>query len=105
MTKSIIPTTLAFEGHAPGQAPLPSWNDGPAKQNIVNFVREVTTTGNPQFVKPAERIAVFDNDGTLWTEQPMYFQLAFLIDRLKAMARNIPNGKTSHSLRPFWRAT
>jgi len=52
--------------------PLPSWNDGPARQAIVGFVERVTKPGTPDFVPPAERIAVFDNDGTLWSEQPMW---------------------------------
>ena len=54
-----------------GQAPLPSWNEGSTKQGIVNFVRGVTTVGDPRFVKSEERIAAFDNDGTLWSEQPI----------------------------------
>ena len=66
--------------------PLPSWNDGKAKQSIVNFVAKVTTEGSPDFVPPAERIATFDNDGTLWAEQPVYFQFAFAFDRVKALA-------------------
>jgi phosphoserine phosphatase len=66
--------------------PLPSWNDGSAKDAITQFVAAVTTEGGPGFVPAAERIAVFDNDGTLWVEQPMYTQLAFVMDRLKAMA-------------------
>jgi phosphoserine phosphatase len=78
---------------AQGPAKLPSWNEGPTKQSIVNFVRGVTTAGDSQFVKPEERIAVFDNDGTLWSEQPMYFQLAFVLDRLKAMAPQHPEWK------------
>jgi phosphoserine phosphatase len=73
---------------------LPSWNDGPAKQAIVAFVEKVTKAGSPEFVAPAERIAVFDNDGTLWAEQPMYFQLFFVADRVKAMAPQHPEWKT-----------
>ena len=65
---------------------LASWNDGKAKQSIVDFVKRVTTKGGKDFVPPAERIAVFDNDGTLWAEQPMYFQLSFALDRVKALA-------------------
>ncbi len=65
--------------------PLPSWNDGAAKQSIIGFVERVTKDGSPDFVPVPERIAVFDNDGTLWTEQPMYFQLAFVLDRVKAL--------------------
>jgi hypothetical protein len=60
---------------------LPSWNDGNAKQSILTFVAKVTKEGSPESVPPAERIATFDNDGTLWAEQPLYFQLAFAIDR------------------------
>jgi len=66
--------------------PLPSWRDGPAKQAITAFVAAVTQAGGADFVAPAERIAVFDNDGTLWVEQPMYTQLAFILDRVKALA-------------------
>lgn len=70
--------------------PLPSWNDGAAKAAITGFVTRTTMEGGPDFVPPAERIAVFDNDGTLWSEQPIYFQLAFAIDRVKAMAPQHP---------------
>jgi len=73
--------------------PLASWNDGPAKQAIVKFVAEVTTQGAPTFVAPGERIAVFDNDGTLWSEQPLYFQFMFVLDRIKAMAPQHPEWK------------
>jgi len=75
--------------------PLPSWNDGPAKARILRFVEDVTTPTSPQFVPPAERIAVFDNDGTLWSEQPLYFQLAFMLDRVKALAPQHPEWKTT----------
>ena len=70
--------------------PLPSWNDGAAKQAILQFVKEVTAKGSPKYVAPAERIAVFDNDGTLWVEQPMYVQLAFVLDRVKNLAPKHP---------------
>ena len=90
MTTSISPTMLASGEHAQDRDLLPSWNDGPTKQSIVDFVRRVTANGTPQFVKPEERIAVFDNDGTLWTEQPFYFQVAFILDRLKALAPQHP---------------
>ncbi len=72
---------------------LPSWNAGPAKQSIVEFVGKVTKEGTPEFVPMAERIAVFDNDGTLWSEQPMYVQLAFALDRVKALALKHPEWK------------
>ena len=65
---------------------LPSWNDGANKQAITGFVARITQQGGPDFVPPAERIATFDNDGTLWVEHPMYTQLAFVLDRVKAMA-------------------
>lgn len=74
--------------------PLPSWNEGPAKRSIIDFVAKVTTPGSPDFVPSAERLAVFDNDGCLWSEQPMYFQLAFALDRVKAMAPSHPEWKT-----------
>ncbi len=77
------------------QDPLPSWDDGAAKQAIVDVVNRVTTPGGPEFVPEAERIATFDNDGTLWAEQPAYFQLAFAIDRVKAMASEHPDWKTT----------
>jgi phosphoserine phosphatase len=77
---------------------LPSWNDGPAKQSIVAFVREVTAPGSAHFVAPAERIAVFDNDGTLWAEQPCYTQFVFAIDRVKAVGARHPEWTT---LEPF----
>jgi hypothetical protein len=76
------------------QDPLPSWNDGPAKQAIVSFVEKVTKEGSSDFVPPNERIATFDNDGTLWCEQPMYFQLLFALDRVKALAPQHPEWKT-----------
>jgi phosphoglycolate phosphatase-like HAD superfamily hydrolase len=72
---------------------LPSWNDGPAKQAIVAFVAKTTTAGSPDFVPPAERIATFDNDGTLWIEQPMYTQLLFALDRVKVLAPQHPEWK------------
>ena len=72
---------------------LPSWNDGAAKQSILNFVADVTQEGSPDFVPPADRIATFDNDGTLWVEHPMYTQLAFALDRVKAMAPMHPEWK------------
>ena len=74
--------------------PLPSWNDGPAKQAIIAFVGKVTKDGSPEFVPVPERIATFDNDGTLWAEQPMYFQLLFALDRVKALAPKHPEWKT-----------
>jgi len=76
------------------QDPLPSWNDGPAKKSIVDFVTKVTTTGSPDFVPVPERIATFDNDGTLWCEQPLPVQALFAFDRVKALAPRHPEWKT-----------
>jgi phosphoglycolate phosphatase-like HAD superfamily hydrolase len=73
---------------------LPSWNEGKAKQAIIDFVEKVTTTGSKNFVPPSERIATFDNDGTLWAEQPMYFQFYFALDRVKALAPKHPEWQT-----------
>jgi phosphoglycolate phosphatase-like HAD superfamily hydrolase len=70
--------------------PLPSWNDGPAKQNIISFVDRVTKSGDADFVPDERRIAVFDNDGTLWAEMPIYFQLAFAMDMIKSTAPSHP---------------
>jgi len=78
--------------------PLPSWNEGPVKRAILDFVPKVTTAGNRDFVPMAERIACFDNDGTLWTEQPNYIQALFALDRVKALASHHPDWKT---LEPF----
>ena len=74
--------------------PLPSWNDGAAKKNVVEFVAKVATEGSPDFVPLPDRVAVFDNDGTLWAEQPMYFQRIFALERVKALAPQHPEWKT-----------
>jgi haloacid dehalogenase-like hydrolase len=74
---------------------LPSWNEGSAKQAIVSFVAKVTTPGSPDFVPAAERIATFDNDGTLWAEQPLYVQMFFVLDRVKALAPQHPEWQTT----------
>jgi hypothetical protein len=80
---ALIATSWTVPGLA--QEPLPSWNDTAPRKAIVTFVERVTKQGSPDFVQPAERIATFDNDGTLWAEQPLYFQLLFAIDRVKAL--------------------
>lgn len=79
--------------------PLPSWNDGAAKSAITEFVARVTAEGGSDYIVPAERIAVFDNDGTLWSEQPLYFQFAFAMDRVKAMAPEHPEWKDAEPFR------
>jgi len=87
--------TLGFVGLAIAQTddPLSSWNDGEAKQSIIEFVSKATKQGSSDFVPVEERVATFDNDGTLWTEQPVYFQLLFAIDRVKALAPQHPEWK------------
>jgi phosphoglycolate phosphatase-like HAD superfamily hydrolase len=84
---------FSVQGAGAQTDPLASWNAGPAKQSIVAFVQAVTRAGGPDYVPPAERIAVFDNDGTLWAEQPVYFQFAFALDRVKALAPQHPEWK------------
>jgi phosphoglycolate phosphatase-like HAD superfamily hydrolase len=79
--------------------PLPSWNDGAVKKSITDFVARVTTPGSPDFVPVEERIATFDNDGTLWCEMPFYFQMAFAFDRVKEMAPQHPEWKTKEPFR------
>ncbi len=86
---------LAFTATLAAAAdPLPSWKDTAPKKAIVAFVAQVTREGSADFVPPVERVAVFDNDGTLWAEQPMYFQLLFALDRVKALAPQHPEWKT-----------
>lgn len=80
-----------------GTRPLPSWRDGPARAAILDFVRRVTSPG-PDFVVPMDRIAVFDNDGTLWAEQPVPVQAAFVLDRIRALAPQFPEW---HDQQPF----
>jgi hypothetical protein len=89
-----LASSLAAAASAATPDPLPSWNDGPAKQSIVHFVERVTKPGGPDFVPAPERIAVFDNDGTLWCEQPLPVQLYFALDRVKALAPQHPEWKT-----------
>jgi hypothetical protein len=90
----VLPETLlrAAAQTASGD-PLSSWNDGATKQSIVNFVAAVTREGSPDFVPAPQRVATFDNDGTLWSEHPMYVQMAFALDRVKAMAPLHPEWK------------
>jgi hypothetical protein len=96
LVSAIVSTLLpAFIAAAFAQTdPLPSWNDGAVKKSITDFVTKVTAQGGPDFVPEDQRIATFDNDGTLWAEQPMYFQLAFALDRVKAVAGQNPDWKT-----------
>ncbi|MBV4484817.1 haloacid dehalogenase-like hydrolase [Pseudomonas sp. SWRI153] len=87
--------TLVLPLLAQANEPLPSWNDGATKKSIIEFVQAVTEQGSKHFVKPAERIAVFDNDGTLWGEQPAYFELLFAFDEVKRTAAQHPEWKTT----------
>ena len=93
-TFAFLAIFVAGLANVQAQDPLPSWNDGTAKQSIVTFVGKVTKEGSPDFVPPNERVATFDNDGTLWCEQPIYFQLMFALDRVKALAPQHPEWKT-----------
>jgi phosphoserine phosphatase len=86
----VLSGTLSCADAALASDPLPSWNDGPAKQSILSFVEKVTTEGSPSFVPVPERIATFDNDGTLWCEQPVPVQVYFALDRVKALAPQHP---------------
>jgi hypothetical protein len=88
-----LAVSLLLVANASGADPLPSWNDTTTKAAIIEFVEKVTEKGSRHYVPPAERIATFDNDGTLWAEQPMYFQLIFAIDRVKELAPHHPEWK------------
>ncbi len=90
---SALLLSLLLAGPALAQDRLPSWNDSKTKQAILAFVQKVTAKGGADYVPPAQRIAVFDNDGTLWTEHPIYVQLAFALDRVKALAPQHPEWK------------
>ena len=91
---AVLAICLASVTLARAADPLPTWNDGPAKQSIINFVTKVTTPGSPNFVPVPERIATFDNDGTLWSEQPVPVQFYYVADRVKALAPQHPEWKT-----------
>lgn len=86
--------TLAANAAEAATDPLPSWNDGPTKQAIIDYVTRITKEGGPDYVAPKDRLATFDNDGTLWVEQPMYTQFVFAIDEVKAQANRHPEWKT-----------
>ena len=91
---NVLLSLLLFTNAALAADPLPSWNDTAPKRAIVAFVEQVTRDGSPDFVPVPERIATFDNDGTLWAEQPIYFQFLFAIDRVKTLAAQHPEWKT-----------
>lgn len=90
---SALPLFLMSAANATSQQnsdPLPSWREGPSKRAILDFVRDTTTTGTASYVDPADRLAVFDNDGTLWPEQPIYAEVAFAMERLRSLAHDRP---------------
>src|SRR5947199_9465205 len=89
-TFALLAIALAGFTTTYAQDPLPSWNDGPAKQAIVDFVRATTETGGAKFVPPEERIATFDQDGTLWVSHPMYSQVVYCLERVPALAEKKP---------------
>ena len=90
----VLAASLLLVAQAAAQTdPLPSWNDGPAKKAIVEFVQSTTTNSNPKFVPPAERVATFDQDGTLWVEHPMYSQVMYCLDRVPALVEAKPELK------------
>jgi phosphoglycolate phosphatase-like HAD superfamily hydrolase len=94
-----LSSLLVLGAHAQAQTdPMPSWNDGPAKQAIVSFVKETTTQGSPQFVDPVARVATFDQDGTTWVEQPLYSQVMFAFHQVGVMAAKDP---TLKDVEPF----
>jgi phosphoglycolate phosphatase-like HAD superfamily hydrolase len=94
-----LAASLLFAAQAFAQVdPLPSWNDGPAKKAIVEFVQSTTTNGSPKFVPPVERVATFDQDGTLWVEHPMYSQVMYCLDRVPALVEAKPELK---NVEPF----
>jgi phosphoserine phosphatase len=98
----VLVSAIAFRAAVPSWAqgnPLPSWNDSPSKQSIVDFVTRVTAMGGRDWVPVPERIATFDNDGTLWTEQPQYFQTIFAMDRVRAMVARHPEWRATEPFR------
>ncbi|MHC1777960.1 MAG: HAD family hydrolase [Lentimicrobium sp.] len=99
LTLTLMSTTLfsvAQKSLNPGEYdPLPAWSEGSSKNAIIGFVTKTTTEGSGDFIPVADRIACFDNDGTLWSEKPIYFQLAFAIDRVKALSPGHPEWKTT----------
>ena len=84
---ALLVVAVAGQSVATAQNPLPSWNDGPAKQAIVAFVHATIDKASPKFVKPEERIATFDQDGTLWVEHPLYTQLIYCLDRVPEVVK------------------
>lgn len=99
LTLPALATALSVSALSALADPLPSWNDTDAKAQIIAFVEDVTDPKSDDYVPPADRIATFDNDGTLWAEQPLYFQMIFAIDVIGELAQKDPSILTSHALR------
>src|SRR5438552_4536190 len=93
VTTALACIVVLIATNAQAADPLSSWNDSPAKQAIIEFVRATTTQGSPQFVPPEERIATFDQDGTLWVEHPMYTQVTYCLERVPALVEKKPELK------------
>ncbi|REK18695.1 MAG: haloacid dehalogenase-like hydrolase [Planctomycetota bacterium] len=100
----VVHLLLAIPAPVLAADPLPSWNDGRAKQAILKFVRAATDQDSPHFVKPGERIATFDNDGTLWVEKPVYTQVVFALDRVRELAPRHPEWKTEQPFKTLLEA-
>src|SRR5271165_3865439 len=98
ITFTLLAIALVSHGTTRAQDPLPSWNDGPTKQAILDFVRTTTETGGAKFVPPEERIATFDQDGTLWVEHPLYTQAMYCLARVPAVVEKKPE---LHKVEPF----
>src|SRR5882757_8749293 len=97
LSAPFLPSQVSAQGTTPTAA-LPSWNDGPARQAILDFVRDITERASPKFVPPEERIATFDQDGTLWVEHPIYSQVVYCLDRVPAVVEKNPKLK---NVEPF----
>ena len=93
-----LPTLFAAAAALAQDEPLASWNDGPAKQAILDFVKTTTDRASPNFVPPEDRVATFDQDGTLWVEHPLYAQAFFALDRLHEMAPQRPEWRTRRTV-------
>src|SRR6266446_1097388 len=98
-TFALLAVVIAGLTTAYAQDPLPSWNDGPAKQAIVDFVKATTEAGGANFVAPEERIATFDQDGTPWVEQPMYSQVMYCFHRVGAPVKEKPELKVEATVK------
>ena len=98
LVSSLVLTVLLSASIVSAADPLPSWRDGATKERLLGFVEQVTDPASAQFIEPEDRIATFDNDGTLWSEQPMYFQLFFILDRVQDLAADHPEWQ---ELEPF----